>query len=73
MTESKRHSEQFAVIREALGHIDPDYSWDQTVGPEASAALDSLEEQYAALERERDEWEQRYEELLSEVGGVWPG
>lgn len=32
-----------------------------------------LQEQLQTAEKERDEWEERYEELLSAVGGVWPG
>ena len=35
--------------------------------------IDRLVEQGKLVERERDEWEERYEELLSSVGGVWPG
>ena len=39
-------------------------------------ALDALVAQAGeadTLRQERDEWEERYEKLLSEVGGVWPG
>jgi hypothetical protein len=39
----------------------------------ALAALDSLTAAYGKMEKERDEWEQRYTELLEAVGGTWPG
>jgi hypothetical protein len=39
------------------------------------ARLETKEElaEYAArMEVDRDYWESRYDELLSEIGGVWP-
>lgn len=39
----------------------------------SEADYDRLVEQLRIAEKERDEWEGRYEELLSAVGGVWPG
>ena len=35
-------------------------------------AAHALESRAEAAERERDEWEERYDELLNAVGGVWP-
>lgn len=40
---------------------------------EINAELDRLHAALAEAERERDEWEERYEWLLGEVGGVSPG
>jgi hypothetical protein len=47
--------------------------FDATTRDEALAALDSLTAAYGKMEKERDEWEQRYTELLEAVGGTWPG
>jgi hypothetical protein len=41
--------------------------------PAAYEALERFAARLREAERERDEWEQRYDELLSAVGGVWPG
>lgn len=40
---------------------------------EVTAALDEAADAVERLTRERDEWEERYDELLSACGGVWPG
>lgn len=40
--------------------------------PEVKAALEAAERTIACLRRERDEWEERYEELLSRCGGTMP-
>lgn len=32
-----------------------------------------LREKLRAAEAEAEEWEERYEDLLAAVGGVWPG
>ena len=38
-----------------------------------STAGSQLEEDVKKAEEERDYWEDRYYELLDEIGGVWPG
>jgi hypothetical protein len=43
------------------------------VQSEADTALDSLTAAYREMEKDRDEWERRYSELLEAVGGTWPG
>ena len=40
--------------------------------PEFKAFVEAAEKRIADLERERDEWEERYEWLLGECGGVSP-
>jgi hypothetical protein len=40
--------------------------------PEFKAFADAVDAEIRKLEEERDEWQERYEELLAECGGVWP-
>jgi GH15 family glucan-1,4-alpha-glucosidase len=67
MTEQPSVEALVERVREALTGADP-YPW-----KDALAALDSLTAAYGKMEKERDEWEQRYTELLEAVGGTWPG
>jgi hypothetical protein len=67
-------------VRQAIlrGSYDPQAGeWRAFFGPdtrdEAHAALDSLTAAYREMEKDRDEWETRYSELLEAVGGTWPG
>lgn len=41
--------------------------------PEIQAALENAARTVEDVVRERDEWEQRYEDLLASVGGTAPG
>ena len=36
-------------------------------------ALASADRELERVKAERDEWEERYDELLATVGGTWPG
>jgi hypothetical protein len=63
---------QAAVIRDALVNYGT-WRMQKPRREKALAALDSLTAAYGKMEKERDEWEQRYTELLEAVGGTWPG
>jgi hypothetical protein len=70
--EASRGPEQPSVeaLRRTLN-----WTWEEWVAgrEQHAAALDSLTAAYREMEKDRDEWERRYSELLEAVGGTWPG
>jgi uncharacterized protein YhaN len=61
------------AITDVLLMDSPEGDSPRNVARALRAALDSLTAAYGKMEKERDEWEQRYTELLEAVGGTWPG
>jgi hypothetical protein len=44
-----------------------------TAGSQVEQDVKDLQQELKEVQEDRDYWEDRYYELLDEIGGVWPG
>jgi len=60
-------------LRTALDAADKRIAYQSDLSKRQGERIQKAEAALVTLKAERDEWENRYNELLAEVGGVWPG